>query len=259
MSMFESGTTNPSVKKSYEIAYALCRIAAKIPEKYFSDALASEGVKILGSVAGGEYAKANNSLAAAEYFIRLGAGVGSVNTENGELLLGEITVLRDMIAGLLKTSKIEPADLSGIFTAAEELVPSIVSEVALAIQDLSLIRSEIQDQSGNIPASQDNKSGNTKTSGNVPATINFKSEGTSGKSGNDNNSGIVELIKSGNRQGAILEKIRQSGNCRTKEIQDLFPGCSERTLRYDLQSLTEQNLIEKVGVGGPAVFYRSRS
>ena len=66
------------------------------------------------------------------------------------------------------------------------------------------------------------------------------------------------IISSGMRQSAILQRIRQSGNCRLKEIQELFPEISERTLRYDLQSLAEQNLIERVGNGGPAVFYRVR-
>jgi hypothetical protein len=64
--------------------------------------------------------------------------------------------------------------------------------------------------------------------------------------------------KSGIRQTAILEKIRQSGNCRLKDIQEVFPDISERTLRYDLQFLAEHDLIERVGVGGPAVFYRLR-
>jgi hypothetical protein len=60
------------------------------------------------------------------------------------------------------------------------------------------------------------------------------------------------------RQSAILDKIRQSGNCRLKDIQELLPDTSERTLRYDLQFLAEQNLVEKVGIGGPSVFYRAK-
>ncbi len=64
--------------------------------------------------------------------------------------------------------------------------------------------------------------------------------------------------KAAMRQAAILEKIRQSGNCRIKDIQELLPDCSERTIRYDLQTLLEQNHIERVGGGGPAVLYRIR-
>jgi hypothetical protein len=59
------------------------------------------------------------------------------------------------------------------------------------------------------------------------------------------------------RQNLILERIRQSGNCRLKEIQDILPNTSERTIRYDLQTLLEQGLIERVGNAGPSVFYRA--
>ncbi len=63
---------------------------------------------------------------------------------------------------------------------------------------------------------------------------------------------------SGIRQTAILDLIRQSGNCRIADIQALLPDCSERTLRYDLQSLAERGFIERIGNGGPAVFYQIR-
>jgi len=59
------------------------------------------------------------------------------------------------------------------------------------------------------------------------------------------------------RQSAILERIRQSGNCRMKDIQDMLPNISERTIRYDLQPLIEQGLIERIGNAGPSVFYRA--
>lgn len=74
----------------------------------------------------------------------------------------------------------------------------------------------------------------------------------------DEQSDAANPVRSEIRQAAILEKIRQSGNCRMKDIQELLPDCSERTIRYDLQTLCEQNLVEKIGVGGPAVFYRTR-
>jgi hypothetical protein len=74
-------------------------------------------------------------------------------------------------------------------------------------------------------------------------------DGESDRNGNE---------KAATRQAAILDKIRQSGNCRIKDIQDLLPGCSERTIRYDLQTLVEQNLVERVGAGGPSVFFRVR-
>ena len=60
------------------------------------------------------------------------------------------------------------------------------------------------------------------------------------------------------RQSAILERIRQSGNCRLADIQAILPGASERTLRYDLESLIQKNLIERMGAGGRSVYYRAK-
>lgn len=60
------------------------------------------------------------------------------------------------------------------------------------------------------------------------------------------------------RQELIFQKIRQSGNCRTRDIQTALPDMSERTLRYDLQRLMEQGRIERGGSGGPDSWYRAR-
>lgn len=61
------------------------------------------------------------------------------------------------------------------------------------------------------------------------------------------------------RQTAIAEFIRQKGDCRLKDIQEILPDMSERTLRYDLQRMVEQGVLERVGGGGPFSFYRIRS
>jgi len=68
----------------------------------------------------------------------------------------------------------------------------------------------------------------------------------------------TSIVKSGMRQIAILDRIRQSGNCRLRDIHEILPDCSERTIRYDLEDLLERNIIERIGNGGPSVFYRIR-
>lgn len=73
------------------------------------------------------------------------------------------------------------------------------------------------------------------------------------------NSSLNTAMNAAMRQSAILERIRQKDNCRLKEIQEFLPEVSERTLRYDLQSLMEQSLIERVGNGGPSTYYRLKS
>ncbi|HEY4475862.1 MAG TPA: DeoR family transcriptional regulator [Candidatus Paceibacterota bacterium] len=63
-----------------------------------------------------------------------------------------------------------------------------------------------------------------------------------------------------NRQSAIIERIRQFGNepVRLKDIIASFNGISPRTLRYDLERLCNQGVIERTGPGGPATFYKIR-
>ena len=62
------------------------------------------------------------------------------------------------------------------------------------------------------------------------------------------------------RQSGKARYSRVSGNpaiAGLKDIQDMLPDMSERTIRYDLQTLVEQNLIERIGNAGPLVFYRA--
>lgn len=66
----------------------------------------------------------------------------------------------------------------------------------------------------------------------------------------------VSAIMLSERQSVILDRIRQSGNCRTRDIQAILPDLSERTLRYDLQRLIEDGKIERGGGGGPASWYK---
>lgn len=82
---------------------------------------------------------------------------------------------------------------------------------------------------------------------------NINQENGNGNGGNGINASI--------RQSAILDKIRQSENRQTqlKDIIAAFPDISERTMRYDLQKLCLQGLLERMGNGGPGSYYVLRS
>lgn len=62
------------------------------------------------------------------------------------------------------------------------------------------------------------------------------------------------------RQSAIVERIRQSGNkeIKFKDILAEFSNVSERTIRYDLERLCKQGVLERVGIGGPSTYYKLR-
>ena len=63
-------------------------------------------------------------------------------------------------------------------------------------------------------------------------------------------------MKAEMRQSAILEKIRQIGNCRLADIQQILPEVSDRTIRYDLETLVQKRLVERLGSGGRGAYYR---
>lgn len=76
--------------------------------------------------------------------------------------------------------------------------------------------------------------------------------------------GIAHQVRdeSGNRtvrQNLISERVRQSGKINVKELIGQFPGVSERTLRYDLQRLCDQGVVEKVGSSGPGTSYITKN
>lgn len=209
--MLESGKNSFIPKKSFEVAYALFRIAANTTDMGFAGMLREEATRLVANAAKENYSEAAKSIAAIEYFVRLATEAGFISFSNAEIILHELGNLNAAIAGL-PNAAIQEVDLSGIFSNSHPA------------GEQKLFHHRKREQSGSENTSEDG-------------------------------SGIM---KSEIRQTAIIERIRQSGNCRLKDIMELFPGSSERTLRYDLQSLVEQNLVERVGNGGPAVFYRIR-
>ncbi|MBI3046110.1 MAG: DeoR family transcriptional regulator [Candidatus Harrisonbacteria bacterium] len=86
----------------------------------------------------------------------------------------------------------------------------------------------------------------------VPEENNKKEESLDSES-KVNNNGLNAAI----RQSAIINRIKSGNGCRFKDLLVEFPDVSERTLRYDLQRLCEQGVIERVGNGGPASYYKA--
>ena len=92
-----------------------------------------------------------------------------------------------------------------------------------------------------------------------PSIINKNKENNSEISSKDRSNSEPEEMNIANsiiRQSAILEKIKSSEDvCQLKDLIILLPGVSERTLRYDLQKLVSQGLVNKIGSSGPGTSY----
>ena len=201
-------------------------------EQDFVPHLKSAAISVLGSVSGGDQIAATKSSVSLEYLIRFAMDVNIVGMANGEIMFREINGLKDSLTTLAGTNE-DGAEAE----SSEADIADIFSKEDIRQKDAIRQESEPVMIRQNNPA---NEFGN----------------GGIGDSGNNDNGNAS--LKAAIRQTAILERIRQTGNCRIKDIQEILPQCSERTIRYDLQDLLEKNLVERVGSGGPSVFYRLR-
>ena len=218
--MKETGKERFILTKAYEVAYALFRLAAQMREMDFAEPLRASGTAMLAAVAAEDYAAAGRSLRVAECLVKFGGDVGLIGTPNVDVMTREIFALDAAIAERKAVAKTDEVNVAEIFSKSEAagIVPHLVETA----------RSE-------EPAMK-------------PAPMRME-EFRAQPRQPSNDSAI--------RQEAILNRIRQSGNCRMKDIQEMLPDASERTIRYDLQTLLEQNLIERIGNAGPSVFYRA--
>ncbi len=208
-------------KKAFELAYALFRVSAPITHKSFAESLELKALELLDHMTSGEYEKSTHSISAIEYFVRLGAALNLLSPKNTHILIHEIDALNSAIAEYGKNPAIAglpDISLEGAFSRTSP--PRAVG------------------QPGDLPLK------------------NYTMDVSPGKEIEEEE--VPNALKIAIRHSAILEKIRQSGNCRIKDIQESLPDVSERTLRYDLQKLAEQGFIERIGSGGPATFYQPK-
>src|SRR3989344_5440631 len=59
------------------------------------------------------------------------------------------------------------------------------------------------------------------------------------------------------RQTAILFKVREIPFCRLRNLMEVFPDISERTIRNEIAVLIQNALVRRVGLGGPNSYFES--
>jgi len=230
---YDTGKTMPSQetnfaafceKKAFEIAYAVFRISEYVKQKSFADYLETYSLSILEAASTGKYQQLLESAKPLENLLRLGGESGFIKRNHADIVIMEVMKLTEAVnRQMAESHPAEPElDIERIFSK-QEYTPrnrKPATEKKPAIQQ---------------PAKDE------------PAEDLKEEEMTE----SEKNAAKI-------RQSVILEKIRQTGNCRLKDIDDILPDLSERTIRYDIQQLIEKNLIERIGAG-PNVVYRLRN
>ena len=245
--MLQSGKNDFLFKKSYEISYALWRIAANVKELSFAGKIFAKAIDFIGFSADGDYGSIAAKIPGTELLIKFGVDVGLIGVANGNILTREIGNFKSAIFELNandvnKSAKIEDVNIADIFSN------DLDDELALDIEVDRFSRAEVADNQKHEIRDTD------------PENLEGKSRPVDVNAGDlaSNGGEVVGSLKSAIRQTAILERIRTIGNCRLNDLQVILPDASERTIRYDLESLVEQNLIERIGSGGRGVYYRVR-
>ncbi len=260
-------------QKIREITYAAIRVAAYVKsqdlkarlERVSFDLLenATNAVLDAHDAAAGKLALKNSAML--ETLIRMGHALYEIEPSNATILVKELDALSTALKKTVNAGK-EQEDIQSVFSgtlaahAHKVSQPPVPMPAIRAYKDPqpSAPMGRMQGGDGAAPANQV-KNMQIAT---LPRTENIQPKPPAQaiiKQVNDNaairQSAIVKFIKDINAASGNSEPKE----CKLKEITTAFPHVSERTMRYDLQKLCEQGLLQRIGNGGPGSFYRLKS
>lgn len=210
-------------QKAQQISLALIRISVQIRRSDLRSRLERMAFQILEDVAVKDFEAVLEDTEVIKSLVSIGKLVFQIEPINSKIILSEVDNFNSAIR-----------QISGIESGSLE-VANIFSTPSSMVTESSIKNSEL-DQDFNFSG---NHNGN----------------GHNDNNGNGNGNGINATI----RQSAIIDKIRQSGKIALKDLLAEFPEVSERTIRYDLQKLCLSGNLERIGNGGPATYYVSKT
>ena len=202
-------------QKAQEICLAILRVASYVRRQAFKYQLEKLSLQLLESVHFKQFEEASDNVVGLQSMVALAKSLYEIDPANAAILSSELAGLDSAIR-----------KFSGF-------------DKSLEIQSIFSKNLDINGSSGFVNA----------VSKSSYESIDNKEPNGNGNGGNGN--GINAVV----RQSAIIDKIRQSGKSSLKDMLAEFPEFSERTIRYDLQKLSNQGVIERIGNGGPATYY----
>ena len=210
-------------QKAREISYALTRVCFYIKRSELRSRLDSLAIELLEDSAR--------------------VSVDPLNSENSNKALSTISVLDGLIRLAHSIYEIEPVNATILVRELDSLNTAIrqfgnQADALGQLPNLESLFSKAPFVNEAVKSAPD------------PEPFKVKSEARQVENGNS-------AINAAMRQSSIINRIRQGNEkgCRLKDLIIEFSDVSERTLRYDLQRLCEQGIIERVGNGGPASHY----
>lgn len=240
--MSKTPATDFSCKKAFELSYALFRVAAIAKSRSFAEVLEGKATLLLNAVISEDYENARTVIKHIEYFMRLGADAGLLHLHNAEIIIKEGNGLYAAIAGLPEPAVLQELNLDKLFSKSLLQDKIAVPATVPAKRSKILAKDELQDENREV-------AGMARPIQEAPADQARLAPQERHHETELQETDDINPAKSPIRQSAILERLRQTGNCRFGELQELLPEISERTLRYDVQSLIDKGMIERIGSG----------
>lgn len=219
---------HPADMAAFEVAYALLRVAAYVPDSPLVKYLQSCAFDLVAATSLKDGDKVQSVIQRVESYLRLGEEMGAVHPDNVPMIVARARG----IVGLMKTGE------------SNTPAPQIVDLWPQA--GTPVVNQKVMSNAPRRPASIVRPAVKTPAKKDI-APVEIKQEVQK-----DLDSVTLQ------RQTAILELIRQKTNCRMKDIQEELPDVSERTLRYDIHALIEKGEVERVGAGGPFSYYKPK-
>ncbi len=225
-------------QKAREISYALIRVSFYVRRGNLQSRLEDLAIELLENCAragmiDGNLTNVNHALetiSVLDGLVRLAHSIYEIEPVNATLLVRELDSLNSAIrqSGNPANDLGELPNLENLFSKAPVISKKIETAKQNSIPEEIKLSTEVFSEP-------------------------LRREERSSEERNNVGNGINTAI----RQAAIVNRIK-SGNgsgCRLKDLIAEFPDVSERTLRYDLQRLCDQRVINRVGNGGPASYY----
>ena len=247
----------PISQKAHDISFATFRVATLIKNKTLKGEIEAAAVELVA-----RYEEVANPLLPfttasvveqLERLVSLAESIGEMKSVNALVLKRELGNLQTAIDFHANTYKGDPngsgndIDISKMFLLSGNTIDSLKVRASHHSKNQSAANGTKQ---SDLPASNQPVS-NSKIPKTPTQIVVDGSETESDKNISSSGNGISI------RQTAILRHIRETQFCRLRNIVDAMPNISERTIRNDIQGLIEQDLVRRVGGGGPNSYFET--
>ena len=235
-------------QKTQEISLVLIKISVYVRRPELRHRLEKLGFDLLESVAGRDFIRVSEVTRTIESLVMFGKSIYEIEPINADYIIDQVRKFNSAIRQIAELSLPDlenPTSNRGIVEKPQDNLKKSAHTVRSRASAL-------------IPQTNNSNEHRFNEDKNVAEKVNF-AENQEIRSG-FNGAKISVDDNPANRQSEIVDKIRQSGNnqIQLKDIIAAFPDFSDRTIRYDLQRLCNQGIIERIGSGGPGTHYRIR-